>query len=271
MRDLVRLIEALILCGSVGTKFVYGSSVVRPQTVVNGGCPMHEKVPASEPKVQADYFECEWIGSERRDGDGSERVFDNRDHRPAVAVHEEGWAGCIRATGDVDDGARRERLLGEGAYWMLIHIFGREDSAGIGPAGPRSSAGPWAANGESFSDIRFQGGKLRSSSLVDRIPLAWEAVSARVCIRTEWGCPSGPSGAGELVMASSAVSTRSSMGKLATGTGSGLQGTENLWAAVEGLADMVRELKDNEKVENLEGAVKDLAVTISELDGNVRR
>ena len=75
----------------------------------------------------------------------------------------------------------------------------------------------------------------------------------------------------KLVMASSAVSTRSSMGKLATGTGSGLQGTENLWAAVEGLADMVRELKDNEKVENLEGAVKDLAVTISELDGNVRR
>ena len=72
-------------------------------------------------------------------------------------------------------------------------------------------------------------------------------------------------------MASSAVSTRSSMGKLATGTGSGLQGTENLWAAVEGLADMVRELKDNEKVENLEGAVKDLAVTISELDGNVRQ
>ena len=50
-----------------------------------------------------------------------------------------------------------------------------------------------------------------------------------------------------------------------------MQGTENLWAAVEGLADMVRELKDNEKVENLEGAVKDLAVTISELDGNVRR
>ena len=75
----------------------------------------------------------------------------------------------------------------------------------------------------------------------------------------------------KLVMASSAVSTRSSMGKLATGTGSGLQGTENLWAAVEGLADMVRELKDNEKVENLEGAVKDLAVKISELDGNVRR
>ena len=34
---------------------------------------------------------------------------------------------------------------------------------------------------------------------------------------------------------------------------------------------MVRELKDNEKVENLEGAVKDLAVTISELDGNVRQ
>ena len=72
-------------------------------------------------------------------------------------------------------------------------------------------------------------------------------------------------------MAASAVSTRSSMGKLATGTGSGLQGTENLWAAVEGLADMVRELKDSEKVENLEGAVKDLAVTISELDGNVRQ
>ncbi len=95
---------------------------------------------------------------------------------------------------------------------MLIHIFGREDSAGIGPAGPRSSAGPWAANGESFSGIRFQGGKLRSSSLVDRIPLAWEAVGA-------------------------------------TGTGSGLQGTENLWAAVEGLADMVRELKDNEKLD----------------------
>ena len=199
MRGLVRLIEALILCGSVGTKFTYGSSVVRPQPVVNGDCTMHEKVPASEPEVQADYFECEWIGSERRDGDGSERVCDNRDHRPAVAVHEEGWAGCIRATGDVDDGNRRERLLGEGAYWMLIHIFGREDSAGIGPAGPRSSAGPWAANGESFSGIRFQGGKLRSSSLVDRIPLAWEAVGARVCIRTEWGYPGGPSGAGESV------------------------------------------------------------------------
>ena len=230
MRGLVRLIEALILCGSVGTKFTYGSSVVRPQPVVNGDCTMHEKVPASEPKVQADYFECEWIGSERRDGDGSERVCDNRDHRPAVAVHEEGWAGCIRATGDVDDGTRRERLLGEGAYWMLIHIFGREDSAGIGPAGPRGSAGPWAANGGSFSSIGISGDELRPSSLVDRIPLAWEAVGA-------------------------------------TGTGSGLQGTENLWAAVEGLADMVRELKDDGKVENLEGAVKDLAVTMSKLDG----
>ena len=168
MRGLVRLIEALILCGSVGTKFTYGSSVVRPQPVVNGDCTMHEKVPASEPKVQADYFECEWIGSERRDGDGSERVCDNRDHRPAVAVHEEGWAGCIRATGDVDDGTRRERLLGEGAYWMLIHIFGREDSAGIGPAGPRSSAGPWAANGENLESIGLPGDKLRPSSPVDR-------------------------------------------------------------------------------------------------------
>ena len=45
------------------------------------------------------------------------------------------------------------------------------------------------------------------------------------------------------------LAPRSSMGKLATGTGSGLQGTENLWAAVEGLADMVRELKDNEKLD----------------------
>ena len=110
MRGLVRLIEALILCGSVGTKFTYGSSVVRPQPVVNGDCTMHEKVPASEPEVQADYFKCEWIGSERRDGDGSERVCDNRDHRPAVAVHEEGWAGCIRATGDVDDGPGRDKI-----------------------------------------------------------------------------------------------------------------------------------------------------------------
>ena len=66
MRDLVRLIEALVLCGSVGTKFVYGSSVVRPQTVVNGGCSMHEKVPASEPKIQVDYIKCEWIGRRRQ-------------------------------------------------------------------------------------------------------------------------------------------------------------------------------------------------------------
>ena len=42
MRGLIRLIEALILGGSVGTKFVFGSSVVRLQPVVNGGCSLHE-------------------------------------------------------------------------------------------------------------------------------------------------------------------------------------------------------------------------------------
>ena len=91
MQGLIRLIEALILGGSVGTKFVFGSSVVRLQPVVNGGgCSLHEKVPAAESKVQVDHLKCEWIGSEGRDGDGSERVCDNRDHRPAVEVHEEG-------------------------------------------------------------------------------------------------------------------------------------------------------------------------------------
>ena len=51
---------------------------------------------------------------------------------------------------------------------MLIHIFGREDDAGIGPAGPRCGAGPWAANGESLESIGLSGNKLRPSSLVDR-------------------------------------------------------------------------------------------------------
>ena len=116
MQGLMRLIEALILGGSVGTKFVFGSSVVRLQPVVNGGCSLHEKVPAAESKVQVDHLKCEWIGSEGRDGDGSDRFCDNRDHRPAVEIHEEGWPCCLRATRDVDDGARWERLPGKGTY-----------------------------------------------------------------------------------------------------------------------------------------------------------
>ena len=90
MRSLVYWAEALILGGSVGTKFVFGSSAVRLQPVVDGGCSLHEKVLAAESKVQVDHLICEWIGSEGRDGDGSERVCNNRDHRPAVEVHEEG-------------------------------------------------------------------------------------------------------------------------------------------------------------------------------------
>ena len=79
-------------------------------------------------------------------GDGGEKVRDNRDHRPAVEVHEEGWPCRIRVAGDVDDSAEWGKLLGKGAYWMLVHIFGREDEAGIGPAGLRCSAGPWTTN-----------------------------------------------------------------------------------------------------------------------------
>ena len=48
----IRLIDALILGGSVGTKFVFGSSVVRLKPVVKGGCSLHEEVPAAESKVQ---------------------------------------------------------------------------------------------------------------------------------------------------------------------------------------------------------------------------
>ena len=51
---------------------------------------------------------------------------------------------------------------------MLIHIFGREDDAGIGPAGPQCGAGPWAANGESLGSIGLSGNKLRPSALADR-------------------------------------------------------------------------------------------------------
>ena len=74
------------------------------------------------------------VESEGRDGDGSERVCDNGDHRPAVEVHGEGFPCCLRVARDVDDSTRGGGLLGKGAYWMLIHIFGREDDAGIGPA-----------------------------------------------------------------------------------------------------------------------------------------
>ena len=130
---------------------------------------LNGKVPAAESKVQVDHLKCEWIGSEGRDGDGGERVCNNRDHRPAVEVHEEGWPCRIRVAGDVDDSAEWGKLLGKGAYWMLVHIFGREDEAGIGPAGPRCSAGPWTTNEESLESIGLPDKKLWSSSFVDRV------------------------------------------------------------------------------------------------------
>ena len=152
MQGLIRLIEALILGGSVGTKFVFGSSAVRLQPVVDGGCSLHEKVLAAESKVQFGHLICAWIGSEGscplwekvpaaksamqaclsqrewdgsegRDGDGSERLCNSRVHRPAVAVQEEGSPCGIRVAGDVNDRTEWGNLLGKRAYWMLIHIF----------------------------------------------------------------------------------------------------------------------------------------------------
>ena len=64
MPGLIRLIEALILGGSVGTKFIFGNSAVRLQPVVGGGCSLHEKVLAAESKVQFGHLICAWIGSE---------------------------------------------------------------------------------------------------------------------------------------------------------------------------------------------------------------
>ncbi len=51
MRGLIYLIEALILGGSVGTKFVLWNSLVRRKSVVKDGCPLLEKVPPAEPVV----------------------------------------------------------------------------------------------------------------------------------------------------------------------------------------------------------------------------
>ena len=142
MRSLMCLIDALILGGSVGTKFVFGSSLVRRQSVVNGGWPLWEKVSAAESEVHTCLTQRKRDGGEGRDDDGSERLCNNRVHRPAVAGQEEGRPCGICATRDVDDLTDGATLLGKGAYRMLIHIFWGIDEAGIGPAGPRCVASP---------------------------------------------------------------------------------------------------------------------------------
>ena len=114
--------------------------------------------------VQAGISQRERDGSEGRDGDGSERLCNNRVHRPAVAGQEEGRPCGICATRDVDDLTDGATLLGKGAYRMLIHIFWGIDKAGIGPAGPRCGANSWATTATSLEGIGLSSGELWPSS-----------------------------------------------------------------------------------------------------------
>ena len=215
MQGLIRLIEALILGGSVGTKFVFGSSAVRLKPVVDGGCSLHEKVLAAESNVQVGHLICAWIGSEGscplwekvpaaksamqaclsqrewdgsegRDGDGSERLCNSRVHRPAVAVQEEGSPCGIRVAGDVNDRTEWGNLLGKRAYWMLIHIFWGIDEAGIGPAGPRCGANSWATSATSLEGIGLSSGELWPLSLFWGIDEAGIGPAGTRCGANSW-------------------------------------------------------------------------------------
>ena len=102
MRGSLGLLGALILGGSVGIKFVFGSSVLVVQSVFNGCGPSCDALPASGTEVQARFDECAGDGGEAGICDGGERVCDHRDYRPAVAVPSKGRACGLRAPGNLD-------------------------------------------------------------------------------------------------------------------------------------------------------------------------
>ena len=192
MRCLLRLLEALILGGSVDTKFVLGCSVLVVQSILHG-C---EALPASGSEVQARFGERAGDGGETGDCDGGERVCDRRGSRPAVAVSLEGRPGGLRTAGDMDDGTSGKGLVGERAYWMLVPVFGEHDEAGNGPANMWCCPGTGAADGTGLEGFGWEDAVMRAPSSAHRVSIAREALDIGVSVWTGWGLGSGSGVAG---------------------------------------------------------------------------